>query len=82
MGAGLHRCGNLGWSLAAFATVVTACFGGAAPVVPREAAASQLSPLDVVVVGGAPCGIAASSGSLWVSDLEGDRVVRIDPQTR
>jgi YVTN family beta-propeller protein len=45
--------------------------------------ATSAAPLpSEVVVGGSPCGITQLEGSVWVSDISSNRVVKIDVATR
>ena len=64
--------------------VLLSCSNGSAhePLEPSATSFTGVQLPPEVIVGGSPCEITYLEGSVWVSDLSADRVIRIDAATR
>src|SRR4051812_2702780 len=77
-------------TLLAVALAVAACSGtSTSEDRPDSRTPSSVAPLPAVSrvdakipVGGSPCGITDAAGSIWVSDADKARLLRIDPRSR
>ena len=68
-------------AIAAGACGVSTPTGDHPSAAPATTASSAGEVVDKVTVGGQPCGVTDAQGAIWVSDADGARLLRIDPES-